>query len=238
MVSREPVLLIVAADRRELAGIGRKLHGLAAVDWGLRWARQGMLGARPVVLAANGAGRRNAARAVEIACGRCSVGAVVSAGLCGALDPALGLGQLVIADRVVSLDPPAEFAARWPGGAQVARSLVLTVDHLVQPAEEKSRLRSTGAVAVEMEAAGVAAEAEKQGLPFFCVRAVSDGAGESFEIDYDRARLAGGGFSVPRLLVQAGVKLARWQELLEWRRRIQQGAAALGDFLGSLELEI
>ncbi|MBI3694422.1 MAG: hypothetical protein HY238_06245 [Acidobacteria bacterium] len=230
-------MLIVAADRRELAGLERKLNGLAAVDWGLRWARQGRLGVRPVVIVANGAGRRNAARAVEIACGRCSVGAVVSTGLCGALDPALAVGQLVIADRVVSLDPPAEFPARWPGRTQAAGSPVLTVDRLVQTAEEKGRLRSTGAVVVEMEAAGVAVEAQRRGLPFFCVRVVSDGAGESFEIDYDRARLAGGGFSVPRLAAQAGVNPARWKELLGWRRRIERGATVLGDALGSLQFE-
>jgi hypothetical protein len=88
-----------------------------------------------------------------------------------------------------------------------------------------------------MEAAGVAAEAQKRGLPFFCIKVVSDSADESFCIDYNRARRADGRFSSARLVAQAGLNPARWKELLGWRRRVAAGANALGEFFREAEFE-
>ena len=249
MVSQEPVLLIVAADWRELAGVAHKMSGVHAVvktgasegtQKGLAWCRRGSLRRRSIVLAANGAGPSNAARAVDRISDLMRVAAVVSTGLCGALDPALLPGDLVAAERVLSLDPPLEFAARPPGGCSAPparKGTVLTVDHVVQSAGEKRRLRATGASVVEMEAAGVAAEACKRGLPFFCVRAVSDGAEESFGIDYNRARRPDGSFSPADIVAQAGLRPARWAELIQWRRRMRLAAERLGDFFASSEFD-
>ncbi|HYM12713.1 MAG TPA: hypothetical protein VEU62_18390 [Bryobacterales bacterium] len=236
MVSSESVLLIVAADRRELAGLAGRLRRAAAAGLDVRWARAGWLGGRAAVLAAHGAGRSNAAQAVERVCAKVRVAAVVSAGMCGALDPALAPGQVVVAGQVLSLEPRAEFAARTPRGTQ-ASGAVLTLDHVVQTVEEKSRLRETSAAAVEMEAAGVAAEAEKRGLPFYCIRVVSDGAGESFALDYNRARRPDGRFSAARIMAQAGLNPSRWREIQGWRRRMRLAAQALAEFFERVEFE-
>lgn len=240
MVSTEPVLLIVAADRRELSGLARRLGALQAVNLGLRWSRMGRLGARAVVLAAHGAGRANAAQVVQKACERFRVAGVVSAGLCGGLDPALERGRVVVADRVLSVQPPAEFLAQGPRNVPATAATVgpvVTVDRVVQTAEEKTRLRATGAVAVEMEAAGVAAEAERRKLPFFCVRVVSDGGEQSFGIDYNRALRPDGRFSAAKILAQAGWSAARWKELAGWRQGLRLGSERLGEFFGNFELE-
>ena len=237
MVSREPLLLIVAADRRELTGVVRRAAAFGRLDIGARWSRLGALAGGGVVLAANGAGRANAARAVEQACQRLPVRAVVSAGWCAGLDEALWPGQVVIAERVVSLDPPAQYPARSPAGQVARRGEVLTVDRFVQTAEEKQELRRQGALAVEMEAAGVAAEAQKRNLPFYCVRAVSDGARRSFRIDYNRARLSDGRFSAFRIAALAGLSPARWRELLDFWREARSAAEALGEYLGSCSFD-
>ncbi len=234
MVSTERVLLIVAADRRELAGIARRSSGLRPLDLGIAWAKAGNLGRQPIVLAANGPGRVNAAKAVESACARIPVAGVVSSGLCGALAPPLVPGNAVVASRVLSMEPPLEFPACQPLGSE-ASGAVLTVDRVVQTAEEKARLRSTGAVAVEMEAAGVAAEAQKRGLAFFCIRVVSDGAEQSFRIDYNRARLPDGRFSIGRIVAQAGLDPGRWKELLDWWQAARRGSEKLGELFANLE---
>ena len=229
---------MVAADRRELEPLARRLGGAQAPDLGVPWSRMGRLNGRTVLLVANGAGRKRAAEAVEKACAQATVAGVVSAGWCGALDPALEPGGIVVADRVVSLEPVEGFAARVPGGAKAfSRGAVLTANRVVLTAAEKSELRLSGAVAVEMEAAGVAAQAAGRGLPFYCVRAVSDGAAQSFGIDFNRAWLPDGRFSTARVLAQAGVSPARWRELLGLRRNSRIAAAALGDALRSLEFE-
>ena len=231
-------MLIVAADRRELDPLARRLVGAQAPDLELQWSRLGRLHGRMVLLVANGAGRERAAAAVTKACAQVTVAAIVSTGWCGALDPALEPGRIVVADRVLSVEPRGEFAARAPGGGNAySGGGVLTANHVVLAAAEKSELRATGAVAVEMEAAGVAEQAAGRGLPFYCVRAVSDGATQSFAIDFNRARLRDGRFSTTRVLAQAGLSPARWRELLGLWQNSRIAAAALADALRSLEFE-
>jgi len=50
-----------------------------------------------------------------------------------------------------------------------------------------------------MEAAGLAREARGFGLPFMCIRVVTDQAEEGFIIDYNAARDARGRFRYGRL---------------------------------------
>jgi len=217
--------------------VARRLGGARSLRLGLRWSVEGRLEGAPVLLAAHGSGRANAALVVENVCRRLPVRAVISTGWCGGLDPALVVGQIVVADRVLSLEPPAEFSAQPAGGGAPAGP-VLTVDRFVQTAAEKAALRSTGAVAVEMEAAGVAAEAQKRNLPFFCVRVVSDAAGESLEMDFNRARLADGRFSVFRILIEAGVSAVRWGYLRELWRRDRLAATTLGEYFASCRFQV
>ena len=119
MVSREPVLLIVAAEPPELIPLARVLGATERLGPPVRWGRAGRLDGQPVVLAANGAGRENAARAVREVCDRWPVRGIVSTGWCGALKPELRIGDIVIADRVLSLEPVAEFPANKIGRAHV-----------------------------------------------------------------------------------------------------------------------
>ena len=135
------------------------------------------------------------------------------------------------------LDPAAEFPARVPVGPAAARGPVLTVDHFVRTPEEKRRLHATGAIAVEMEAAAVAAEARRLDLPFFCIRAVSDSASASFTLGFSGARLADGRYSPARIVALAGLSPARWGELLLLWRSARAAAQALGDYLGACEFD-
>lgn len=207
------------------------------LDLGVRWCVEGRLNGVAVVLAANGAGRDRAADAVARCCARFPFRAVVSTGWCGGLDPALAPAQVVVADRVLSIEPPGEFAARLPAGAP-ARGSVITVNRIVQTAAEKQALaRSTGAVAVEMEAAGVAAEAQRRSLAFYCVRAVSDVAGESLPLDLNRAWRSDGSFSSGEVLRQAALSPTRWLEIYRLWGAARQAAHALGEYLGGCRFE-
>ncbi len=229
-------MLIVAAERAELEPVAGRLTGVRPLEVTPAWALTGRLGPLPVALAASGAGRKPAAAVVRSLAERLRLRGVVSAGWCGGLDPSLQVGQVVVADRVLSEDPPGEFPA-LPVPGPAATGTVLTVDRFVRTAEEKRRLRATGAAVVDMEAAGVAQEAVRSALPFFCVRVVSDRADKTFVMDFNRARRRDGRFSVGRILAQAGVRPAHWRELFEMGRASRLAARALGAFLGGCRFD-
>ena len=85
---------------------------------------------------------------------------------------------------------------------------------------------------MEMEAAGVAARASEKGIPFFCVRSVSDTAAEDLVLDFNTYRDREGRFS--RLRV-AGAALRRPWSLIPGLLRLNRNSLAasesLGDFL-------
>src|SRR6185503_18575857 len=98
---------------------------------------------------------------------------MLSTGWCGGLDPTLQVGDIVVADRVISEDPPATYPAQPPHApSRDRKGAVLTVNRFITTAEEKHLLRATGAIAVDMEAAAVGAEAARLAVPFFCIRTV------------------------------------------------------------------
>ncbi len=106
---------------------------------------------------------------------------VLSAGFGGALSEDLKVGDVVLATEVVGADG-AVWPTTWPGDLPAGdwqpplrRARVLTSPHLVATAEEKRTLaEKSGAAVVDMEAAAVAASCRRRGVPFGCVRAISD----------------------------------------------------------------
>jgi len=120
----------------------------------------------------------------------------VRVGTCGALAPALGLGELVVAREAIcadgtsralgageriAADPSlaAALAARLPS-AHVGT--VVSVDLFYEP---RGPSRDSGALAVEMEAAALFAVGAAAGVPVACVLAVTD----TFDADGARSRI-------------------------------------------------
>jgi len=219
--------LLVAAFAMELRGLLRWTTGVRALDWPVLWARAAELEGSSLVLVANGAGRERAAEAVKVASLRRALGAVVSAGFCGGLDERLQPGDVLVANQVGAMRALAPRTSRAFLSGELA-----STDRVAQTREEKRRLRAQGAAAVEMEAAGVAGCAAELGVPFFCVRVVTDTAEESFGFDFNAALRQDGRFDGWRLLRQAAAKpAARAAELARLRRRSRLAASRLGEFL-------
>lgn len=152
--------------------------------------------------------------------------ALVSAGLCGALDERLRLGDIVVAESVngVSCEMPR-------AGRPFVHGPVLSQDRVAVSAAEKRALQSSGAIAVEMEAAVLMEKSREWGVPFFCIRAVSDTVGEDFELDLNAARDALGRFSIWKVLGQAARRpLVAVPELLRLKRNSEVAAKRLGEF--------
>ena len=222
------LLLLVAADRREFSGFdGLEFRRERYV----RSLAEGKLNGVASTFVANGVGRGPASAAARAIIDAGSVDTLVSVGFVGALDPGFSVGDLFVADRIT--DGNVEYSGCLPGSSigSFRRGTLLTVDHVVQSAEEKRQLAATGAHAVDMEAAALAELASERSLPFYCVRVVSDSAETSFSIDFNRALRADGSFSVANLVRQMGLHRARWQQVLNLKRDSDLAAHSLAEFL-------
>ena len=218
------MLLFVAADPMEFAGLQKHCTRIAPLRLPVDWARSADLKGKQIVMIANGAGARQASKAVDAAP---KPDAIVSTGFCGALDPALQIGQVFVASFVHGAPIAVPQSA-----SSCASGYLASIDHVAQTAAEKRKLRATGAAAVEMEAAGVHARARALGLPFFCVRAVTDLADETFANDLNAALREDGHFATMQILRSAMLHpVTRLPELVRLRKRCAIAARTLGDFL-------
>jgi nucleoside phosphorylase len=108
---------------------------------------------------------------------------IILAGLAGALDPGLKVGDIVMHGEVH------------------------TADHLIATAEEKAELfRTTRRRAVDMENAIVQKAAEAAGIPFVGIRAVSDNAHQAVDAEL---LMVLDEFGRPKPLAVAGLLLRR-----------------------------
>src|SRR4030095_3330971 len=114
-----------------------------------------------VVVASTGDGPRRASRAAAALCARHRPSLVIGAGVAGALTPDLGVGDLVVAHRVLD----AEGETPWPNGVLVVQAAakpgarqgtLVSVDRPLVSASEKLAWAARvgpGPAAVDMESA-------------------------------------------------------------------------------------
>lgn len=237
MATADPPVAIVAAEARELAGLLAHATSVTALQWPVRYALEAVIGDRRFLLLAHGAGTALAAHAARTAIDRAPVRALVSTGLCGALHPALAAGDLVIATETTIPGPSlTRFPAASPIGPapRMAGPIVCSPRVASTPAE-KAALHSSGAIAVEMEAAGVAETAASAHLPFFCIKVVSDTADEGLPLDFNRFRDADGRFQPGRIAASALVHPFCLPALVRLFRASRQASVHLGDFLADCQ---
>ena len=144
-----------------------------------------------VWLAIAGMGAENSFRAARNLLERFAPRALVTLGFAGGLEESLNPGNVIVADRVLDQETRERFecdADLWPLEG-VQRGGLLSVTKVITSVAEKRRLaREWGAVAVDMESAGVARAAAEAGLPFCAIKSITDSAGQSIPIDFARCR--------------------------------------------------
>jgi hopanoid-associated phosphorylase len=139
------------------------------------------------LLALSGIGRAAAATAAQ-ALIDAGVSALMTFGMAGGLDPALKPGSVVIPCELLASDG-ARYVANPAWREQVAAAVsplravtegnLLTSTHAIEtPADKAAAFRATGAAAVDMESAAVAAIAAQHNLPFIAVRVIVDTAAD------------------------------------------------------------
>lgn len=228
-------LLFIASDPMEFPGILSHSTDPQPAKVAVDWARSVRIGSHEALLVANGAGPSRAAAAVDAAVAVFRAEAVVSTGFCGALDRELGVADVVVGLLVddgvcrYPLRPVISQAAHRRGG-------IRSIGHVAQTAAEKARLHASGAAVVEMEAAAVAARAQALGLPMYCIRAVTDLAGEDMANDFNKALRPDGHFDTIAIISNALLRpWVRVPELMRLRQRCARAALVLGDFVANCQ---
>jgi nucleoside phosphorylase len=189
-----PTALVVALayERRALAPLlaDRHVETLGGVT-----CLSGRLGGRPVLLLQAGIGFTRARQGVEAVARRHPLSGVWSLGLAGGLDDALRPGDLVCASAVVpDTVPPAGAPRAVPAAAPVQTALAAAGLRcrlgplftsrvpLRTPEAKRDAAARTGAIAVDMEAAGAMAAAETLGLPTLALKAIVDPIGDPLPV--------------------------------------------------------
>jgi adenosylhomocysteine nucleosidase len=208
---------LVRGWRRESqggVGLWRRSHGNA--EW---------------IAAFAGIGEDAAARALAGAEHDGPVDAVISTGWAGALREGFDAGSAYGVSAVVCARTRERFAAATPK----ADCLLVTSDR-VAGREEKRRLSEAfGAGLVDMEAAGLARLAARRGIPFHCVKGVSDGPADRMP-DLNGFIAPDGRFRVGPFMLFAVLRPWHWPALARLRENGGKSAEGIREsVLGILE---
>jgi adenosylhomocysteine nucleosidase len=235
-------LLYVAAEDFEVKPFAAALTNLRKLKWPLQYAVEGVLHDRRIVLVADGAGPKLATRATEIAFRAFTVTgltssviqAVITVGFCGALDPQLAVNNIVVGTEVLQRGEYQRFQCQTVSSPHpYASGVILSQDRIANDTLEKRELSALGTIAVEMEAAGVAAYAQRTGVPFACIKVVSDRVDESFPFDLNQMRTNEGRIARGKIGTYVLGHPTLLPKLWELKQRSKDAAGALGEFLVS-----
>ena len=145
---------------------------------------------------------------------------IVSVGTCGALDPALRIGDVRTVSKILS--PLGTFTPHVLNATSV---VLCSQDRVAVRVAEKRELFEQGASIVDMEAAVLAEACRERGLGFACLKAVSDLASEDLPLDFNCYRDADGRFQKARIAFAGIMKIV---DLVRLKRQSDQAAKQLG----------
>lgn len=207
------MLGIIGAMDVEVALLKEKMENSTVSSWAGMEFCQGILEGIPAVVVQCGVGKINAAMCTQLLIDRFSATAVVNTGIAGSLDAKLDIGDLVISRDAIHHDFDLRFWGRpigqvpgldvtaFPAAESLVRSAyaaaeainpghnrigrVASGDQFICSREQKDKIISdTQAICAEMEGASIAHTAYRNGVPFVIIRAISDKADNSAEMDY------------------------------------------------------
>jgi adenosylhomocysteine nucleosidase len=124
---------------------------------------------------------------------------VLSVGTCGALREGLQLGDVLSPGRILSVHGDFDTVR-----LQAPDGVLVSQDQVAVTKQRKASLHRQGGDIVDMEAGAIARACEARNVPFGCLKAVSDLAGEDLPLDFNLYRDAGGKFQTTRIAL-AGI---------------------------------
>jgi adenosylhomocysteine nucleosidase len=200
------------------------------------------------VAACAGAGVEAATRAFAEAERDGGVDAAISTGWAGALSDEFVPGRAYRVSGVLDARTGERFEAEVAGdsGERFPRSQnrdpghpdfsdfpgvwLVTSPKVADEAEKRRLVAAYGAGLVDMEAAGVARLALMRGIPFYCVKGISDGVGDKLP-DFNRFISPSGQFQLVRLIVFVLLRPWHWPALARMGENSRKAAQGIRESL-------
>ena len=204
---------IIGAMAVEVETLKSEMKNLTVIQKSGMEFYDGVLENLPVVVVQCGVGKVNAAMCAQVLCDCFGVTHLVNTGIAGSLCAELDIGDLLISSDAMYHDfdvrhfgyrigevpgmGTVSFAANAemiafaqvaaeivnPGHSRIGR--VASGDRFVAEKELKAQIiANTGALCTEMEGAAIAHVAQRNQVPFVILRAISDKADDSVDMDY------------------------------------------------------
>ncbi len=204
---------IIGAMDVEVATLKAKMENINTREIAGSAYFEGTLEGTPAVVVQCGVGKVNAALCAQILCDFYGVTHLVNTGIAGSLCAQLDIGDLVISKDAIYHDFDLHFWGRPigqvpgmdvvafpadsalteaaftvaeeenPGHTRIGR--IASGDQFICSKEQKTKIiADTEAICAEMEGAAIAHTAYRNGIPFVIIRAISDKADDSAEMDY------------------------------------------------------
>ena len=208
------VIGIIGAMEEEVAALKEKMEIKRVLKKASMEFCEGTLQGKLVVVVRSGIGKVNAGLCTQILADVFEVKKVINTGIAGSLDARIDIGDIVISTEALQHDmdatqfgyplgqiPRMETLA-FPADAEMAKiakeaceavnpeikvftGRVVTGDQFVANKEIKDRIKTNfDGLCTEMEGAAIAQAAWLNEIPFVIIRAISDKADDSAEMDY------------------------------------------------------
>ena len=204
---------IIGAMTVEVALLKENMENMAvSTHAGMEFCAGKLCGMDAVVVQC-GVGKVNAAMCAQILCSVFGVTHLVNTGIAGSLNADLDIGDLVVSRDAMYHDfdcvhfgyemgkVPGMDVVAFPADEDLARyafAAAEAVNHghtkagrvasgdlfVAEKSAKNAIIKKTGALCTEMEGAAIAHAAYKNGVPFVILRAISDKADDSAEMDY------------------------------------------------------
>ena len=204
---------IIGAMTIEVESLKESIEGLQSAEHAGLTFYEGKLEGLDVVVVVCGVGKVNAALCVQILCDCYHVSHIVNSGVAGSLCTELDIGDFVISKDAMYHDFNCSPLNYKPGQVPGTSVLAFPADEILityayeaaqnvhkdharigriasgdQFVCEKSRkekiIEVTGGLCTEMEGTAIAQAAWRNGVPFVIIRAISDKADDSAQMDY------------------------------------------------------
>ena len=208
------MLGIIGAMDEEISQIAELMTDVEETTIAEMTFKKGTIGGKEVVAVRSGIGKVNAAMCTQILATYFHVDSVINTGVAGSLRNEINIGDIVIStdalqhdmdatgfgyelgviprmkvstfvadDRLAKLAKEACIEANLGIGVHCGR--VVSGDQFITDKATKQRLIDTfGGYCTEMEGAAIAQAAYLNGIPFLVIRAISDKADDSANMDY------------------------------------------------------